>query len=175
VTRALRTRSEARQYVGAETLDFAQDDFLAELKECTGGGPDVCIEAVGMEADGTSAQHLYDQVKQQLRLQTGQPTALREAIYACRKGGSVFTLGVFAGLVNKFPLGAVMNKGLTLRGAQQHGHRYIPAILDHPAAGELHTKHFAAHVLPLEQGPQGYEMFKNKDDGCVRAVFRPGA
>jgi threonine dehydrogenase-like Zn-dependent dehydrogenase len=166
---------QVRQHVGAETLDFAQDDVLAELKERTGGrGPDVCIEAVGMEADGTGAQHLYDQVKQQLRLQTDRPTALREAIYACRKGGSVFTLGVFAGLVDKFPLGAVMNKGLTLRGAQQHGHRYIPTILDHIAAGELHTEHLATHVLPLEQGPQGYEMFKNKDDGCVRAVFRPG-
>jgi threonine dehydrogenase-like Zn-dependent dehydrogenase len=166
---------QVRQHIGAETLDFAQDDVLAELKERTGGrGPDVCIEAVGMEADGTGAQHLYDQVKQQLRLQTDRPTALREAIYACRKGGSVFTLGVFAGLVDKFPLGAVMNKGLTLRGAQQHGHRYIPTILDHIAAGELHTEHLATHVLPLEQGPQGYEMFKNKDDGCVRAVFRPG-
>ncbi|MBF4575492.1 zinc-dependent alcohol dehydrogenase [Frondihabitans sp. VKM Ac-2883] len=166
---------QVRQHVGAETLDFAQDDVLAELKERTGGrGPDVCIEAVGMEADGTGAQHLYDQVKQQLRLQTDRPTALREAIYACRKGGSVFALGVFAGLVDKFPLGAVMNKGLTLRGAQQHGHRYIPMILDRIAAGELSTEHLATHVLPLEQGPQGYEMFKTKDDGCVCAVFRPG-
>jgi threonine dehydrogenase-like Zn-dependent dehydrogenase len=166
---------QVRQHIGAETLDFAQDDVLAELKERTGGrGPDVCIEAVGMEADGTGVQHLYDQVKQQLRLQTDRPTALREAIYACRKGGSVFTLGVFAGLVDKFPLGAVMNKGLTLRGAQQHGHRYIPMILDRIAAGEISTEHLATHVLPLEQGPAGYEMFKAKDDGCVRAVFRPG-
>ncbi|WP_285062128.1 zinc-dependent alcohol dehydrogenase [Frigoribacterium sp. ME-P-080] len=166
---------QVRQHVGAEILDFAQDDVLAELKERTGGrGPDVCIEAVGMEADGTGAQHLYDQVKQQLRLQTDRPTALREAIYACRKGGSVFSLGVFGGLVDKFPLGALMNKGLTLRGAQQHGHRYIPMILDRIAAGELHTEHLATHVLPLEQGPEGYEMFKSKDDGCVRAVFRPG-
>jgi threonine dehydrogenase-like Zn-dependent dehydrogenase len=166
---------QVRRHVGAETLDFAQDDVLAELKERTGGrGPDVCIEAVGMEADGTGAQHLYDQVKQQLRLQTDRPTALREAVYACRKGGSVFALGVFAGLVDKFPLGAVMNKGLTLRGAQQHGHRYIPMILDRIAAGEISTEHLATHVLPLEQGPEGYEMFKAKDDGCVRAVFRPG-
>ena len=167
---------QVRTHVGAETLDYEEDDVLAELKERTGGrGPDVCIEAVGMEADGTGAQHLYDQVKQQLRLQTDRPTALREAIYACRKGGSVFTLGVFAGLVDKFPLGAVMNKGLTLRGAQQHGHRYIPMILDRIAAGEISTEHLATHVLPLDQGPRGYEMFKNKEDGCVRAVFRPGA
>jgi threonine dehydrogenase-like Zn-dependent dehydrogenase len=142
----------------------------------TGGrGPDVCIEAVGMEAHTPGPQYLYDQVKQQMRLQTDRPAAVREAIYACRKGGTVFTLGVFAGLVDKFPLGAVMNKALTLRGAQQHGHRYIPEILDRMSRDEVRTEHLATHVMPLDDGPQGYRMFKNKEDGCVRAVFRPGA
>ncbi|MGW9552781.1 hypothetical protein ACWG8W_17240 [Citricoccus zhacaiensis] len=75
---------------------------------------------------------------------------------------------------DKFPLGAVMNKALTLRGAQQHGHRYIPQILEHMARGELTTEHLATHVMPLAQGPRGYDMFKNKEDGCVRAVFQPG-
>jgi len=102
-----------------------------------------------------------------------RPTALREAIYACRKGGSLFALGVFGALVDKFPFGAIMNKGMTVRGAQQHGHRYIPRILQHIADGELSTEHLATHVLPLDQGPQGYQMFKNKQDGCVRAVFQP--
>jgi threonine dehydrogenase-like Zn-dependent dehydrogenase len=134
----------------------------------------VCIEAVGMEAHGTGPQYLYDQLKQQLRLQSDRPTALREAIYACRKGGSLFSLGVFGGLVDKFPFGAIMNKGMTVRGAQQHGHRYIPMILDRIAAGEISTEHLATHILPLDQGPQAYTMFKNKDDGCVRAVFQPG-
>ena len=167
---------QVRQYIGAETLDYTKDEILAELKERTGGrGPDVCIEAVGMEAHGTGPQYWYDQVKQQLRLQTDRPTALREAIYACRKGGSVFDLGVFGGLVDKFPLGAIMNKGLTFRGAQQHGHRYIPMILDRIAAGDISTEHLATHVLPLSQGPEGYQMFKNKEDGCVRAVFQPGS
>jgi len=167
--------AQVRRHIGADTLDYAQDEVLADLKERTGGrGPDVCIEAVGMEAHGTGPLHVNDQVKQQLRLQTDRPTALREAVYACRKGGSLFALGVFGGVVDKFPFGAVMNKGLTLRGAQQHGHRYIPTILDRIAAGDIQTEHLATHVLPLEEGPKGYAMFKDKEDGCVRAVFQPG-
>ncbi len=168
--------AQVRTHIGAETLDYTTDSITEELKERTGGrGPDVCIEAVGMEAHGTGPAHLYDQVKQQLRLQTDRPTALREAIYACRKGGSVFALGVFGLVVDKFPLGAVVNKGLTLRGAQQHGHRYIPMILERIAAGEISTEHLATHVMPLSEGPRGYEMFKHKEDGCVRAVFEPGS
>jgi len=167
---------QVRQHIGAETIDSSDGSVLADLKERTGGrGPDVCIEAVGMEAHGTGPMYLYDQVKQQLRLQSDRPTALREAVYACRKGGSLFALGVFGGLVDKFPFGAVMNKGLTVRGAQQHGHRYIPTILDRIATGEIETEHLATHVLPLDDGPKGYEMFKNKEDGCVRAVFQPGS
>ncbi|MEW1953420.1 hypothetical protein [Terrabacter sp. NPDC080008] len=128
-----------------------------------------------MEAHSPGPLHVYDQVKQQLRLQTDRPTAVREAIYACRKGGSVFTHGVFGGVVDKFPLGAVMNKALTLRGAQQHGHRYIPEILDLMSRDEVRTEHLAAHVMPLDDGPRGYRMFKEKEHGCVRAVFRPNA
>ena len=128
-------------------------DVAAELRSVTGGrGPDVCIEAVGMEAHSTGPQFAYDQVKQQLRLQTDRPTAIREAIYACRKGGSVFVLGVFAGFVDKFPLGAVMNKGLTLRGAQQHGQRYIPMLLERMARGEL-TPRTCDTPMRLEDGP----------------------
>jgi len=81
---------------------------------------------------------------------------------------------VFGGLVDKFPFGAIMNKGMTVRGAQQHGHRYIPKILQHIADGEISTEHLATHLLTLDQGPQAYQMFKNKDDGCARAVFQPG-
>jgi threonine dehydrogenase-like Zn-dependent dehydrogenase len=166
---------QVRTHIGAETLDYEEVDVPAELREMTGGrGPDVCIEAVGMEAHSNGPQYLYDQVKQQLRLQSDRPTALREAIYACRKGGTVFALGVFGGLVDKFPMGAVMNKALTLRGAQQHGHRYIPEILDLMSRDEVKTEHLATHVMSLDDGPKGYRMFKNKEDGCVRAVFRPG-
>jgi threonine dehydrogenase-like Zn-dependent dehydrogenase len=168
--------AQAREHIGAQTLDYERTDIRAELREITGGrGPDVCIEAVGMEAHSPGPQYLYDQVKQQMRLQTDRPAAVRQAIYACRKGGTVFTLGVFAGLVDKFPLGAVMNKALTLRGAQQHGHRYIPEILDRMSRDEVRTEHLATHVMSLDDGPKGYQMFKDKEDGCVRAVFRPGA
>jgi threonine dehydrogenase-like Zn-dependent dehydrogenase len=164
----------AARHCGAETLDYSATDVAAELREATGGrGPDVCIEAVGMEAHSTGPAHLYDQVKQQLRLQTDRPAAVRQAIHACRKGGTVFVLGVFGAVVDKFPLGAVINKGLTLRAAQQHGQRYIPMLLDRMARGELSTAHLATHTLPLDRAPEGYRMFKEKTDGCVRAVFRP--
>jgi threonine dehydrogenase-like Zn-dependent dehydrogenase len=165
---------QVEQVIGAETINYEKEPIAATLREQTGGrGPDVCIEAVGLEAHSFGPHYAYDQVKQQMRLQTDRPTAVREAILNCRKGGSVFVLGVFGGLVDKFPLGAVMNKGLTLRGAQQHGHRYIPMLLDRIAKGEVRTDHLATHVMPLADGSRGYEMFKAKTDGCVRAVFTP--
>jgi threonine dehydrogenase-like Zn-dependent dehydrogenase len=165
---------QVTEKIGAETLDYSTTEVLPALRELSGGrGPDVCIEAVGMEAHSTRADYVYDQIKQQLRMQTDRPTAVREAVMACRKGGSVFLLGVFGGLVDKFPLGALMNKGLTLRGAQQHGHRYIPMILDRMARDEITTEHLATHTMPLSEAPQGYAMFKEKTDGCVRSVFVP--
>jgi threonine dehydrogenase-like Zn-dependent dehydrogenase len=167
----------AERYMDVETIDYNATDMQAELWERTGGrGPDVCIEAVGMEAtDGVDGQYAYDKVKQQLRMQQDRPIAVREAIGACRKGGSVFVLGVFGGMVDKFPLGALMNKGLTFAGAQQHGHRYIPMLLKRMASGELTTRHLATHEMPLDDAPRGYELFKNKRDGCVRVAFRPHA
>ncbi|MFE9749894.1 zinc-dependent alcohol dehydrogenase [Saccharothrix saharensis] len=165
---------QAESVFGLETLNYEHVDIGAALREMTGGrGPDVCIEAVGCEAHSYGPQYAYDQVKSKLKLETDRPIAVREAIHACRKGGTVFVLGVFSGVVDKFPLGAVMNKGLTLRGAQQHGQRYIPMLLDRMASGELTTTHLATHVLPLEEGARGYRLFKDKEDDCVRAVFRP--
>jgi threonine dehydrogenase-like Zn-dependent dehydrogenase len=162
------------KFVGAETLNYERCNVSVELRERSGGrGPDVCIEAVGMEAHSPGPQFAYDQLKQQLRLQTDRPVAVREAVHACRKGGSVFVLGVFAGVVDKFPLGAMMNKGLTVRGAQMHGQRYIPMLLDRMASGELVTEYLATHVMPLEEGPHGYQIFKDKQDNCVRSVLLP--
>ncbi|MEV7673193.1 zinc-dependent alcohol dehydrogenase [Streptomyces sp. NPDC088752] len=164
------------RFIGSEALDHTATDVAAELRERTGGrGPDVCIEAVGMEAHGDGPMHIYDQVKQQLRLQTDRPTAVRQAVHACRKAGTVFVLGVFTGLVDKFPLGAVVNKGLTVRGAQMHGQRYVPMLLDRLASGELQTSHLATHTVTLDEAPKAYDMFKHKTDGCVRAVIRPGS
>jgi threonine dehydrogenase-like Zn-dependent dehydrogenase len=165
---------QVEKYVGAETVNYETTSVEQELRERSGGrGPDVCIEAVGMEAHGTGPQFGYDMLKQQMRLQTDRPVAVRDAIHACRKGGSVFVLGVFAGVVDKFPLGAMMNKGLTVRGAQMHGQRYIPMLLDRMARGELVTEYLATHVMPLDQAPEGYRIFKEKEDNCVRAVFLP--
>ena len=167
---------QAGRQIGVELLDYRSSDVPAELRERTGGrGPDVCIEAVGMVAGHSSPPlYGYDEFKQQRRLGTDRPLAVREAIFTCRKGGSVFVLGVFGGVVDKFPLGAIMNKGLTLRSAHQHGHRYIPMLLERMARGELSTRHLATHVMPLAKAPHGYELFKNRKDGCVRAVFEPG-
>jgi threonine dehydrogenase-like Zn-dependent dehydrogenase len=162
------------RHIGAEVLNYEHTDIDLELKERTGGrGPDVCIEAVGLEAHAPGPQYRYEQLKQQLRIETDRPHAVRDAIIACRKGGTVFVLGVFVGLVDKFPLGAVMNKGLTLRSAQQHGERYIPELLDRIAKGELKTAHLATHPMSLDDGAKGYELFKNKLDGCLRSVFAP--
>jgi threonine dehydrogenase-like Zn-dependent dehydrogenase len=162
------------RHVGAETIDYTTTSVAEELRERTGGrGPDRCIEAVGMEAHSDGPEYLYDKAKQSLRLESDRPIAVRQAIHACRKGGTVSIIGVFGGLVDKFPLGAVMNRQLTIRSGQQNGHVYIPMLLDRLSKGEIDTAHLATHPMPLDQGPQGYTMFKEKADGCVRAVFSP--
>jgi threonine dehydrogenase-like Zn-dependent dehydrogenase len=164
----------AQQHAGSETIDYTQVDSLLEtLKEMTGGrGPDACIDAVGMEAHGTGPQYAYDRVKQALRLETDRGQALREAIMACRKGGTLSVLGVY-GLIDKFPMGVIMNKGMTVRTAQQHGQAYMDRLLSHAQKGELNPAYLATHRFSLEDGPRGYDMFKHKTDGCVRAVFAP--
>jgi len=163
----------ASEIVGSEVLDYTKVDVLEALKDMTGGrGPDSCIEAVGMEAHGTGVQQAYDRVKQALRLETDRGEALRQAIMACRKGGTLSVLGVF-GLIDKFPMGVVMNKGLTVRAAQQHGQKYVPRLLEHAQRGELDPSFLVTHRMSLEDAPRGYDLFKTKKEGCVRAVFRP--
>ncbi|MFP2901731.1 zinc-dependent alcohol dehydrogenase [Corallococcus sp. 4LFB] len=162
----------AERFVGAEALDYSQVESVVDvLREMTGGrGPDACIDAVGMEAHGTGPGYAYDRAKQALHLHSDRGQALREAILACRKGGTLSVLGVY-GLMDSFPLGAIMNKGLTLRTAQQHGQKYLPRLLEHVAKGELDPSFLATHRFSLEDAPKGYELFKKKQDGCVRAVF----
>ncbi len=164
----------AREKVGAETIDYSQvDSVLDTLKEMTGGrGPDACIDAVGMEAHGTGLQYAYDRVKQAVRMETDRGSALREAIMACRKGGTLSVLGVY-GLMDKFPMGVLMNKGITLKTAQQHGQKYVKRLLDYAEKGDLDLSFLATHRFSLEDSPRGYDMFKHKTDGCMRAVFVP--
>jgi threonine dehydrogenase-like Zn-dependent dehydrogenase len=164
----------AERVAGAVTIDYTQVDVVDALRDLTAGrGPDACIEAVGLEAHGTGPQYAYDRAKQATRSQLDRAVALRQAIVACRKGGTVSVLGVFGGLVDKFPMGAVMNKALTIRTGQQNGQRYIPMLLDRMAVGELSPGYLTTHRVPLEDGPAAYEMFKHKKDGCVRAVLHP--
>ena len=164
----------ARDIIGSETINYEESDsVLEELREFTHGkGPDACIEAVGMEAHGTGPQYAYDRVKQALHLETDRGSALREAIMAVRKGGTLSIVGVY-GLMDKFPLGVLMNKGITIRTAQQPGQRYMPAMLDHVLKGELDPSFLVTHRMSLEEAPKGYELFKDKQDGCMRAVFAP--
>ncbi|MFY0573753.1 zinc-dependent alcohol dehydrogenase [Cystobacter fuscus] len=164
----------AREKAGAETIDYTQvDSVVEELREMTGGrGPDACIDAVGMEAHGLGLEYAYDRAKQALHLHTDRGEALRQAILACRKGGTLSILGVY-GVMDKFPLGSIMNKGLTVRTAQQHGQKYVPRLLEHVQRGELDPSYLVTHRFPLEDAPRGYEMFKKKEDGCVRSVFIP--
>lgn len=165
----------AREHAGAAVaLNYTEVNVLETLKDLTGGrGPDKCIEAVGMEAHGTGAMYALDRVKQAVRMQTDRGQALREAIMACRKGGVVAMLGVY-GVMDLFPVGVIMNKGLTLRSGQQHGQRYVPRLLEHAQKGELDPAYLVTHRFSLEDGNRAYEMFNNKEDGCMRAVFVPG-
>jgi threonine dehydrogenase-like Zn-dependent dehydrogenase len=158
------------------SINFEQTpDVVEELKELTGGrGPDSVIDAVGMEAThGHAALHAYDRVKQAARLETERPHALRDAIMACRPGGIVSVIGVYGGMMDKFPAGAFMNKGLTMRTGQCHVQRYLRPLLDRIVNGDIDPSFVVTHRLQLGQAPQGYETFKNKRDECVKVVLKP--
>lgn len=164
----------AREHAGAETIDYTQvDSVLDRLDAMTGGrGPDACIDAVGMEAHGTGVTYAYDKAKQQFGLHTDRGEALRQAMIACLKGGTLSILGVY-GVMDKFPLGVLMNKGVTVRTAQQHGQRYVPELLDLVADGEIDPSYLATHEFSLSDGPEAYRMFREKEDGMIRPVLRP--
>lgn len=164
----------ASRHGQAETINYEMADVHDALMELTGGrGPDRCIDAVGMEAHGTGPAYIYDRAKQALRLQTDRATVLRQAIRACRKGGTVSVVGVYGGVVDKMPMGAIVNKALTLRSGQQHGQRYVPRLLQLIEQGRIEPSFMLTHRWPLERGQEGYQMFKNKTDHCLRVVFDP--
>ncbi|MEW5929881.1 MAG: zinc-dependent alcohol dehydrogenase [Gemmatimonadota bacterium] len=163
---------------GAETVNYEEVGGIMAitdlLKEMTGGrGPDACIEAVGMEAHGVGMEGVYDRVKQAARMETDRGIALRQAIQACRKGGTVSVPGVYGGFMDKFPTGAMMNKGLTIRTGQTHMMKYMRPLLDRIQAGEIDPGFVITHTLPLDQAPHGYEIFKHKQDECIKVVLKP--
>lgn len=159
---------------GAVTINYETTNVHDALLELTGGcGPDRCIDCVGMEAHGTELDYAYDKAKQMLRLHTERGTVLRQAIRACRKGGTVSVVGVYGGLLDKFPMGAIVNKSLTLRSGQQPGQRYAKRLFEHIQNGELDPSFLLTHLMSLEDAPQGYAMFKEKSAQCMRAVFQP--
>jgi threonine dehydrogenase-like Zn-dependent dehydrogenase len=162
-------RERARAW---ETINYEEESVLERLKELTGGrGPDACIDAVGMEAHGHAAMYAYDRAKQALMLETDRPIALREAIMACRNGGTVSVIGVYGGFIDRFPMGSVMNRSLTIRTGQCHVQRYMRPLLERIQRGEIDPSFVITHRLPLEEAPQGYDMFLHKRDNCEKVVL----
>lgn len=163
----------AREKCGAETLNYEDVQSVTEaLNELTAGrGPDSCIDAVGMEAHGHGISYLYDRSKQALGLETDRPIALREAITACRNGGTVSIIGVYGGLVDKFPLGSLMNRGLTIKSGQCHVHRYMKPLLARIEKGEIDPAMVITHRMPLADAAKGYEIFMNKEENCEKVVL----
>jgi threonine dehydrogenase-like Zn-dependent dehydrogenase len=167
-------RLEMARQGKAEPLNFSSADVVEQLKMMTGGrGPDACIDAVGMEAHGTAVDAVYDRVKQAAMLETDRPHALRQAIQACRKGGTVSIPGVYGGLIDKFPIGAAFSKGLTLKMGQTHVPKYMPKLLDHIVNGEIDPSFLVTHRIGIDEAPQAYKMFRNHQDHCVKVVMRP--
>ena len=158
----------------AEIINYEEIDAGEAVTEMTGGrGPDSCIDAVGMEAHGTGLDALYDKAKQAVRLESDRPTALRQAILACRKGGTLSIPGVYGGFVDKVPLGAAFNKGLTLKMGQTHVHRYLRPLLDRVQKGEIDPSFVITHRMKLDEAPHAYEIFKQKKDNCIKVVLKP--
>lgn len=159
---------------GAESLNYEEQDVYDTLMEKTGGrGPDACIDAVGMEAHVPGIMYAYDRVKQALMLETDRPFALRQAIMACRNGGTVSVVGVYGGFIDKFPMGSFMNRSLTMKTGQAHVHRYMRPLLERILAGDIDPSFVITHTMSLDEAPQAFDMFNSKED-CIKVVLKPG-
>jgi len=164
----------ARQF-GAETVNFEESKTYEALMEMTGGiGPDACIDAVGLEAHGLFVDNVIDQIKASTFLGTDRTHAIRQAIIACRKGGRVSMPAVYGGFVDKFPLGALMEKGLTLKTGQTHVQHYMPALLNAVMEDKIDTTFLISHRLPLEQAPEGYRLFHDEQNEATKIVLKAG-
>jgi threonine dehydrogenase-like Zn-dependent dehydrogenase len=159
----------------AEIIDYTRVDVLDELRAMTGGqGPDACIDAVGLEAHGTTLDAWYDRAKTSVHLASDRPHALRQAIAACRKGGTLSIPGVYGGFLDKFPLGAAFAKGLTLKMGQTHVHKYLPSLLERIERGEIDPSFVVTHRVGLDAAPEMYRTFREKQDRCIKVVLKPG-
>jgi threonine dehydrogenase-like Zn-dependent dehydrogenase len=164
----------ARDKLGAETLNYEDVDVNAALRELTGGrGPDHCIDAVGMEAHSHTPMYSYDRMKQALMLETDRPIALRQAIQACRNGGTVSVIGVYAGFIDKFPMGTIVNRSLTVKSGQCHVQRYMRPLLERIQNRDIDPGFVVTHRMPLMDAPRGFETFLGKRDGCEKIVLNP--
>lgn len=164
----------ARDKVGAETLNYEEVDVRDALKEMTGGrGPDSCIDAVGLEAHAPGLTGAYDKVKQAAKLETDRPIALRQAIMSCRNGGTVSVVGVYGGFIDKFPMGAVMNRSLTIKSGQCHVQHYLQPLLERIQKGEIDPSFVITHRMSLDDAPKGFAMFNEKQDDCMKIVLKP--
>jgi threonine dehydrogenase-like Zn-dependent dehydrogenase len=160
---------------GAITINFETESVLDRLKELTQGkGPEKCIDAVGMESHATrSIDAVYDRVKQAVMLETDRPHVLREMIYACRPAGTLSVPGVYGGLIDKIPFGASMNKGLTWRMGQTHVNRWSEDLLRRIQEGQIDPSFVITHTVSMEEGPDMYKVFREKQDGCIKVVIKP--
>ncbi len=158
----------------AETINYMQADVPEALRAMTGGqGPDACIDAVGLESHGTTIDAWYDRVKVATYMATDRPHAIREAIHACRKGGTLSIPGVYGGFLDKFPLGAAFGKGLTLKMGQTHVHKYLPNLLSRIERGEIDPSFVVTHRVALDDAPEMYRTFRDKQDQCIKVVMKP--
>jgi threonine dehydrogenase-like Zn-dependent dehydrogenase len=165
----------ARTAGRAETINFDEEDVYERLQEMTGGrGPDRCIDAVGAEAHSTgSVDAVLDKVKAAVMLATDRAHVIRQAIYCCRKAGTVSVPGVYVGMIDKFPFGQAMNKGLTIKAGQTHVQRYTRPLLEKIESGAIDPSFVITHRLPLEEAPGAYKTFRDKEDGCIKVVLKP--
>jgi threonine dehydrogenase-like Zn-dependent dehydrogenase len=165
----------AREKAGAtESINYEQLDVYDTLMDLTGGvGPDACIDAVGTESHMPGPLYAYDRFKQALMLETDRPFALRQAIMACRNGGTISVIGVYGGFIDKFPMGSFMNRSLTMRTGQCHVQRYMKPLLERIERGDIDPSFVITHRMKLDEAAKGYDMFVHKDDECVKVVLTP--
>ena len=165
----------ARERAGAEmTINYEEEDVRDTLMSLTGGrGPDACIDAVGMEAHAPGVFGAYDRVKQAVMLETDRPPVLRQAMMACRSGGTVSIPGVYGGFIDKVPFGSIMNRALTIKTGQTHVQRYMRPLLEKIERGEIDPSFVITHRLRLDEAPRGYETFLHKQDECIKVVLKP--